>query len=59
MDKEELKKQLLKVEKSINNIVDNFDVKIELELEECKMLGEKRTKKRYKVYGVIPEEFIR
>ena len=44
MDKEELKKQLLKVE---------------LELEEYKMLGEKRTKKRYKVYGVIPEEFIR
>jgi len=59
MDKEELKKQLLKVEKSINNIVDNFDVKIELELEEYRMLGEKRTKKRYKVYGVIPEEFIR
>ena len=46
MDKEELKKQLLKVEKSINNIVDNFDVKIELELEEYRMLGEKRTKKR-------------
>ena len=57
MDKEELKKQLLKVEKSINNIVDNFDVKIELEELETKFY-DGTIKFRYKVVAVVPEKKI-
>ena len=54
---EELKKQLLKVEKSINNIVDNYRVKIELEELEAKFY-DGTTKFRYKVVAVVPEKRI-
>lgn len=54
---EELKKQLLKVEKSINNIVDNYRVKIELEELEANFY-DGTTKFRYKVVAVVPEKRI-
>jgi len=56
-DVEELKKELLKLEKSINNIVDNYQVKLELEELETKFY-DGTTKVRYKVVAVVPEKRI-
>jgi len=57
-DIDELRDELIKIEKSINNLSDNYNIKVELE--ETEIIDKKNEikKYKYKVLAVIPERII-
>lgn len=57
-DIDELRDKLIKIEKSINNLSDNYNIKVELEETEIIDTKNEIKKYKYKVFAVIPERII-